>query len=627
MKKAYYLYILLAVLPILASMCANPGTPKGGPKDKKPPLVVNSKPLPFSTGFEGKNVQIFFDENIQVKDADQKFVMSPPVFPTPKVDAHGSVLSVRMDDKVELMPNTTYTLDFADCVSDLNEGNVLENFAFTFSTGESQDSMMISGNLYDALTLDPVKGVYVVLHSNMEDSALHTISPIRISKTDANGRFAIRNVPAESEYMVYALDDQNRNFLYDQKGMERVARCSFPVKPSWEIRQIPDSIPIDSLCLSPDTATWVFEHILRDTLVYTPDSLILLSYLDEAYDQYIKSDSRKERNKIDLVFNNKMTVKPGLAFVGHDDFASKAVVEYSINRDSLSVWMTDTTIYDRDSVVMAISYPVLDTLGQMVTRVDTMDFWHFNKKVDPKEEKKKNKKGNGKAVEENKLPILNVQVPQTMGAFGMLTMSIPTPFKSINWDGVGLFHKVDTISEPLKYTVHEDTINLKVVRLKANWSPGEQYILKIDSAAITDIYDVVNDKKDFVVSTPGMDKYGTLYIEVDSVFDNALLQLVVNGGKDVLRQNYLPKNGKVAFRYLKPSEYMIRILKDDNRNGKFDNGKFDEKVQPEEFIYYMERVQVRANWDIKVDFRVKDYTLDKFVKKFKTKGGKKGKRK
>lgn len=602
-------------MPILATMCANPGTPTGGPKDTRPPLVINSKPLPFSTGFNDKVVTILFNENIQIKDADQKFVMSPPVFPAPKVDAHGNQLRVRMDEKVELMPNTTYTLDFADCVLDLNEGNPLENFSFTFSTGESQDSMMISGNLYNAETLEPIKGVYVLLHSCLEDTALTKVPPIRISKTDETGRFILRNVPAETDYMVYALDDQNRNFLYDQKGLERIAWYPEKVRPSWEIRQINDSVRIDSLSQSVDTAEWVFEHITRDTLVYTPDSLKLFAFMEKAYDQYISSENRKEPHRIDVLFNCQMKSKPSVAFIGHDNSDSLAVCEYSTNNDSLTVWMTDSTIYNRDSVGLAISYLALDTLKQLTTKVDTIDFWYF-KKVDPKEEKRKNKNDKNK---ETKKPSLNISVPQSFGAFGNVTITSPTPFKHINWDGISLSHKKDTIFEPMQYTVIEDTVNLKTVRIKAKWQPGEQYVLAVDSAAISDIYDLACLKKEYNVSTPALDKYGTLYIEVDSVPENALLQLVDEKGTSVFRQNYVPKNGKLAFRYLKPKEYMIRILIDRNMNGKFDNGDFDSHQQPEEFIYYMEKVSVRANWEIKVDFSVSNYTIDKYVKKYKIK--------
>jgi hypothetical protein len=117
-----------------------------------------------------------------------------------------------------------------------------------------------------------------------------------------------------------------------------------------------------------------------------------------------------------------------------------------------------------------------------------------------------------------------------------------------------------------------------------------------------------------------LDKYGTLYINVDSVPSDALLQLVKTGkSEEVMRQNYLPANGKVAFRYLKPGEYMIRLLIDTNRNGKWDTGKYDEKRQPESLIYYMEKVSVRANWDIKVDFETKRYTPMDYAKKFKLK--------
>lgn len=614
-NKSYILYIIFALMPILVSMCANPGTPTGGPKDNKPPLVINSKPLPFSTGFNDKVVTIVFNENIQIKDADQKFVMSPPVFPAPKVDAHGNQLRVRMDEKVELMPNTTYTLDFADCVLDLNEGNPLENFSFTFSTGESQDSMMISGNLYNAESLEPIKGVYVLLHSCLEDSALTKVPPIRISKTDETGRFILRNVPAETDYMIYALDDQNRNFLYDQKGLERIAWFSEKVRPSWEIRQINDSVRIDSLSLSADTANWVFEHITRDTLVYTPDSLKLFAFMEKAYDQYISSENRKEPHRIDVLFNCQMKSKPSVAFIGHDNSDSLAVCEYSTNNDSLTVWMTDSTIYNRDSVGLAISYQALDTLKQLTTKVDTIDFWYF-KKVDPKEGKRKNKNEKNK---ETKKPSLNISVPQSFGAFGNVTITSPTPFKHINWDGISLSHKKDTVFEPMQYTVIEDTINLKTVRIKAKWQPGEQYVLSVDSAAISDIYGLTCLKKDYNVSTPTLDKYGTLYIEVDSVPENALLQLVDDKGTSVFRQNYVPKNGKLAFRYLKPKEYMIRILIDKNMNGKFDNGDFDSRQQPEEFIYYMEKVSVRANWEIKVDFSVGNYTIAKYVNKYKIK--------
>ena len=81
----------------------------------------------------------------------------------------------------------------------------------------------------------------------------------------------------------------------------------------------------------------------------------------------------------------------------------------------------------------------------------------------------------------------------------------------------------------------------------------------------------------------------------------------------------VPKSGKVAFRYIAPGEYMIRILIDENENGKWDTGNYAEHIQPEQFIYYMGKINVRANWEIKVDFEVGKYTPDSFSRKFMTK--------
>lgn len=609
---------VVAMLAVVAMRCANPGTPTGGPRDRKPPVMLSSKPEPYATNFNGTMITMVFDENIQLKDADTKFVMSPPPLKQPKLDAHAMTLRVRFDTETELMPATTYTLDFADCLSDLNEGNILQGFTFTFSTGESTDSMMISGNVYNAQTLAPVSGIYVLLHANLEDSAFTTTPPIRIAKTDDYGRFALKNVPAEADYRVYALDDNNRNFMFDQPG-ETTAWLLGTVTPSWEIRQIPDSLLIDSLPPS-DTSQVRYEYFMRDTLVYTPDSLALFSYLEDTYDQYITSDERKERSKITLAFNKPMPKKPRIDFPDQDPDVEHGVVEYSATNDTCTIWLTDTLIYKKDSVVIGVTYYVLDSLKQLVDKTDTLDMWHFEikSKADDKPQKRRRKEKEKKP----EVPTLKLTISQSINSFGTLSISAATPFRTFDWNAIHLSHKVDTIFEPMQYTPVEDTINIRHKAIKAAWLPGETYQLEIDSAAIYDIYGLQCDRKQVSVNVITHDKYGTLYIDVDSVIPNALLQLV-STKDEVVRQNYVPKNGKVAFRYIKPATYMIRLLIDDNRNGKWDTGNYEKHLQPEQLIYYMEQVQVRANWDIKVEFDVGMFTVDKYARKFKVKSKKK----
>lgn len=571
--------------------------------------MLSSTPAPGATDFQGKVVTIIFDENVQLKDADQKFVMSPPTAKRPRVEAHAKQVRVQFDEEEELLPATTYTLDFADCLSDLNEGNVYENFTFSFSTGESTDSMMISGNVFDAQTLMPVEGIYVLLHANLTDTAFTNATPIRIAKTDSHGRFAIKNVPDNAEYDVYALDDQNRNFMFDQPG-EKIAWLGRHVTPSFETRQVADSVRTDSTYVLNDTVRYYYSPIMRDTLVYTPDSLTIFAFSEDNYDQYITADERKSRNIISLALNKPMARRPKVTFPGNEG-RDVGVFQYSPTNDTVKIWLTDTTVWHRDSVVIAVNYLWADSLGNLVDKVDTLKEWHFERKAEEPKQKRRRKK----TEEKPKVKMMEVKIATSVAPYADLSINSTTPFASFVWDSVRLFVKADTIFNPVTFTPVEDTVNVCHKAIKFKWEPGAQYKLEVDSAAARDIYGLVNDALSLNVSVTALDKYGTLYIDVDSVPQNALIQLTDMRG-NVVRHNYLKPSGKAGFRFLKPGDYMLRILMDDNRDGKWTTGKFADRRQPEALIYYMEKVSIRQNWDIHVNFTTKGFSPDAYARKF-----------
>lgn len=571
--------------------------------------MLSSTPAPGATDFQGKVVTIIFDENVQLKDADQKFVMSPPTAKRPRVESHAKQVRVQFDEEEELLPATTYTLDFADCLSDLNEGNVYENFTFSFSTGESTDSMMISGNVFDAQTLMPVEGIYVLLHANLTDTAFTNATPIRIAKTDSHGRFAIKNVPDNAEYDVYALDDQNRNFMFDQPG-EKIAWLGRHVTPSFETRQVADSVRTDSTYVLNDTVRYYYSPIMRDTLVYTPDSLTIFAFSEDNYDQYITADERKSRNIISLALNKPMARRPKVSFPGNEG-RDVGVFQYSPTNDTVKIWLTDTTVWHRDSVVIAVNYLWADSLGNLVDKVDTLKEWHFERKAEEPKQKRRRKK----TEEKPKVKMMEVKIATSVAPYADLSINSTTPFASFVWDSVRLFVKADTLFNPVTFTPVEDTVNVCHKAIKFKWEPGAQYKLEVDSAAARDIYGLVNDALTLNVSVTALDKYGTLYIDVDSVPQNALIQLTDMRG-NVVRQNYLKPSGKAGFRFLKPGDYMLRILMDDNRDGKWTTGKFADRRQPEALIYYMEKVSIRQNWDIHVNFSTKGFSPDAYARKF-----------
>ena len=128
-----------------------------------------------------------------------------------------------------MLPNTTYTIDFADAIKDLNEGNVLDGLAIDFSTGDSIDTLCISGMVLEARNLEPAQGMLVGIYSNLSDTAITSLQLERIAKTNQLGQFTVRNLKP-GQYQIFALNDVNRDYRWDRT--EDVAFYDVAVSPA-----------------------------------------------------------------------------------------------------------------------------------------------------------------------------------------------------------------------------------------------------------------------------------------------------------------------------------------------------------------------------------------------------------
>src|SRR5690554_4804502 len=189
------LYSLSSLLFLCA--CANIAVPTGGLYDVDPPKVVKASPTFNATNSYRSKIEILFDENVKIEKPMEKVIIAPPQQKFPIIKAQGRKVIVELED--ELIDNTTYTIDFTDAIVDNNEGNVLENFSLSFSTGDEIDSLAISGIVLTAENLEPAQGIYVGVHSNLNDTAFTNIPFERISRTNSRGIFTIKGV-SEGEY-------------------------------------------------------------------------------------------------------------------------------------------------------------------------------------------------------------------------------------------------------------------------------------------------------------------------------------------------------------------------------------------------------------------------------------------
>lgn len=221
MNRTLSNFILLVFICALFINCANRGTPEGGPKDLDPPKIIKTEPENYSINFNGKNIKIYFNEYIKIKDIQKQLIISPPMNTQPEIIPIGSAskyISIKIHDT--LKPNTTYAFNFGNSISDNNEGNPFTYYKYVFSTGDYIDSLSVKGVILDAEKSAPDTFVSVMLYevdSTFTDSIIYKKPPKYITNTlDTATTFSIDNVKA-GKYMLVALKDANNDNRFQQK--------------------------------------------------------------------------------------------------------------------------------------------------------------------------------------------------------------------------------------------------------------------------------------------------------------------------------------------------------------------------------------------------------------------------
>ena len=216
--KQHWLVISLALIALssLLFRCANPLPPDGGPKDERPPQVVQEKSSQnFQTNYTKKPIEIAFDEWVEIRDPFNQIIVSPPLRYPYEIYIKKRSVIFEFDEREELRDSATYTINFGEAIQDFTEGNPADQLRFVFSTGPYIDSLSVRGKIVDARTYEPVEGAVFMLYENTADSVVRTERPFYFARTNDRGLFTIENVKAGT-FNGFALLDNNLNYRFDQ---------------------------------------------------------------------------------------------------------------------------------------------------------------------------------------------------------------------------------------------------------------------------------------------------------------------------------------------------------------------------------------------------------------------------
>lgn len=587
------LFVVAAAL--LLAACASIGRPEGGPRDMTPPVMVSSTPAPGSVNVSNGRIDIIFDENITLDDPMNKIVVSPPQKKQAQISSNGRRVRITLRDT--LRDSTTYTVDLADAVRDLNEGNILDGLAIDFSTGPSIDTLMISGIVFEGRTLEPAQGMIVGVYSTpVADTALTTLPMERITKTNALGRFTIRNLKPGS-YRVFAINDLNHDFHWDRS--EDIAFLDRDISPSTMAIEVTDTFTDaagnDSLVTRPATR-------------FLPDN-ILLTWFNENYKPlYLVKHERPDARRLTLEMSTRSDSLPQLTLLNTVRAGARldreAVLQSSPGLDSLTYWLRDTTLIGSDTLKIAARYLHTDTLDNITFTTDTLTF--------ALRQAKKKKKRDEETDSVPKLEFVNIGIssrqPQDLNIPLLFETSAPTA--SIDSAGFRIEELVDSVWMPVAAKIPSPPDSLQPMRLltEMTWKPKTKYRVTIDSLAVTDIYG--NHNRPFVqeVSTHAIEDYAALFFNIGDLGPDSAIVELLSSDKPVRLEPV--RNGVATFEYVTPGAYYARLFIDRNHNGRWDTGCVADTLQPEDVFYFSKKLNLKKNWDVEQQWNIYETPVD-----------------
>ena len=597
-RKQKYLLFCLALLltALLAQRCANAVAPTGGPRDEKPPVVVEAVPENRCINFTGKKIEITFDEYITLENANQNVMISPPLSEKPDIKLHNKTVVIKF--KESLAPNTTYTINFGSSIKDLHEGNPFKDYVYSFSTGDHIDTLRIAGKVIYAEDKKPVENAYVSLYDadrDNLDSLPMCVIPNYITKTDKEGNFRLDGL-ADKNYLIFALKDANSNLYFDLANeevafLDTLVPASYPQMPKPSVTDtvvkdstlfINDSIPM----ALQDSVAAAIDSVAVETVVnrvFDPNSLNLTLYM------FTEVDSTQ------MLLEKKLIEEGLLRFVFRHPAKEAVIMTPEMLPDTFNLVTLQSA--ESDTVWWYFTPNVKDSLWVQV-KYDTVinDSSRYSLKFKESSNRRKRNQEPEKLKVSNNLHGNGGLIP---GEDLILKFSEP----------IIDYHMRDSAVFKRDTTVYYGQIAFEPVdengvkyRLTTPFSADSSYSFEIPDSVFFGIRGRTHGpiKTDFHVLND--DEYGNIYITVvpPEGMKQVVVQLTDENGK-LLKQEIISTKQEVMFEYLLPAKYYLRALLDADGNGKWSTGNYHHRLLPETILEYKDPLDLKAGWDIDLE--------------------------
>ena len=553
MRKS--LSIVLTALVLVG--CANRGVgPQGGPRDSIPPTAVKSVPENGTVNFTGRRIEITFNEYIQLDNISANLLMSPPQQRPPDVKARGKRVMIQFADS--LRDSTTYTIDFGDAICDYTEKNPIHGFCFGFSTGPTIDTLETTGVVLDAENLKPRKGIIVGIHDDLSDTAFTSMPFLRIARTDSAGFYRIGNMHAGT-YRLYAVEEMSRDYRLTPGEALAFAERIITVT-------------------APDTTS-------HDSVAHG-DTLYLFKPQQQRL--YLQRTTRDEQHRIRIAFSASPDSLPVIRPLTD---SLRYQIYFSKQHDTATIWLLDSASIRPDSLSFEVRYRRTDSIYHLEWATDTvLARWRAPRLTAKAQEAQERQRRNRRLG-------LKSNAAKNFELYDTLRLDIAAPVAVIREEAIHLYERKDkdTTIYPVPFTIApHDSLPLQLLFIAA-LEAGKKYELCLDSAALEDVYGVTHVKGSYPLTVKTPEDYSTIRVKIEP-FDPRMRIQILNGKDKVLREQSAEPDGAL-FRFLRPDTYFLRMYRDENGDGHWTTGSWEDKRQPEKVYVNTTKIQTKSNWD------------------------------
>lgn len=537
--------LLYIIVLFVCTQCAQITPLTGGKKDIDPPKAVKFEPENVSLNFNAKKIEIYFDEYIELKDVANQFIITPQTKELPEMEANGKKLTIKFNET--LLPNTTYKLAFGNAIIDLKESNVLQNFEYVFSTGNTIDSLKLNGQVLNAFDNKPAPQLLIGLYPfASNDSVIYKNKPLYISKTADDGMFSFNYLP-NTPFKLVGIKDQNKNLLYDGSE-EQIAYSGNIVNPG------------------------------------SQDLMSLLLFKETPNKSFIKKSMALEYGKGQIIYNTpQYAIKSIIA---------NGLIKYSQNKlkDTLTLYYSN--VYD--TLLTHINYQTkkADTVFIKIPTLETVE--------------KQKKNGLFKYTLESS--IVGVM---PFYSYPQFRLNVPVESNSIVESKIYLVELKDSVKQKKAFTVLTDQAPVTSFTIQSDFKPETNYRLIFDDSVFIDNAGRRNDSITYNFKTTVIEDYGQLNLKLFFPKKEHYILMLLNDKEQVVEERLIEisltstSEKLVQFKNLLPGNYFIKVVEDANKNGQFDVGDYFLHRQPEIIFVNPTPIKLLAGWEIENEWQVK----------------------